>query len=129
MNFKAIDQDSKVIKEDSEMARQTNSEPKTVGTKVTSREAREINNLIEAGVYLSVSDFVRDAIRDKLKEIKVIHLRDVDYDTAKREVLGYYKRYSEAFVSDVAEDLELDLELVFLISDELQAEGRLGEVK
>jgi hypothetical protein len=39
-------------------------------------------------------------------------VRDVDYDTAKKEVLGYYRSYSEAYDYQVADDLELDYELV-----------------
>jgi hypothetical protein len=103
--------------------------PKTVGTKVTPRESEEIEGLIKAGVYLSVSDFIREAIRDKLRAIKVIRIRDVDYVQAKREVLGYYRSYSEAYDYEVANDLELDYELVCQITDELEAEGRLGVVE
>ena len=98
---------------------------KTVGTKLTPREYEEISNLIEAGIYLSVSDFIRESVRDKLMATKVIKLRDVEYETAKKEVLGYYRSYDEAYISEVAEDLELDLELVIRITEELEKEGRL----
>ena len=102
--------------------------PKTIGTKLTHHEFEEINKLIEAGIYLSVSDFLREAVREKIKAIKVIKVRDVDYDTAKKEVLGYYRSYSEACDYQVADDLELDYELVCQIVDELESEGRLGAV-
>ena len=46
----------------------------------------------------------------------------------KKEVLGYYRSYEEAYISEVAEDLEMDLELVFQITDELEKEGRLKGV-
>ena len=98
---------------------------KTVGTKLTKMEYKEISDLIDAGIYLNSSDFIREAIRDKLKATKVIKLRDVDYETAKKEVLGYYRSYNEAFISEVSENLELDLELVSHITDELEKEGRL----
>lgn len=102
--------------------------PKAVGTKLTPRESEEINNLIQAGIYLSVSDFIREAVRDKLKAIKVIKIRDINYDEAKKEILGYYKNYSEAYDFEVADDLELDYELVCQITDELEVEGRLSVV-
>lgn len=102
---------------------------KTVGTKLTSRENEEIETLIENGIYLSASDFIREAVRDKLKAIKMIKVRDIDYGTAKKEVLGYYRKYSEAYDYEVADDLELDYELVCQIVDELEAEGRLGVVE
>lgn len=103
-------------------------QPKTVGTKLTPRESEEIETLIQNGIYLSVSDFLREAVRDKLKAIKVIKIRDVDYQTAKNEILGYYRNYSEAYDYEVADDLELDYEFVCKIVDELEAEGRLGVV-
>jgi hypothetical protein len=40
---------------------------------------------------MHTSDFVRDAIRDKLAAIKTIKYRDVDYETAKKEVRGYFR--------------------------------------
>lgn len=101
---------------------------KAVGTKLTQNEHKEISNLIDAGIFLSTSDFVREAIRDKLKAIKVIKLRDIDYETAKKEVLGYYRNYDEAYISEVSEDLELDLEVVIQITEELEKEGRLKGV-
>jgi Arc/MetJ-type ribon-helix-helix transcriptional regulator len=101
---------------------------KTVGTKLTPREYEEVVNLINNGLYLSVSDFLRESIRDKLKATKVIKLRDINYDDAKKEVLGYYRNYDEAYLSEVSENLELDLELVIQITEELKQEGRLKGV-
>jgi hypothetical protein len=98
---------------------------RTIGTKLTQNEYNEITNLIEAGIFLSASDFLREAIREKLKAIKVIKIRDIDYETAKKEVLGYYQSYEEAYISEVAEYLELDLEIVVQITEELEKEGRL----
>ena len=102
---------------------------KSISTKLPLLEQEEINNLVEAGAFLSVSDFVREAIREKLDSYKIINIRDVDYKTAKKEVLGYYKIHKEAYISDVSNDLELDLELVANISNELIKEGRLGDAE
>ena len=94
-------------------------------TKVTLRELIEIRGLIEAGMYISISDFVREAIRDKLRAIKVVKVRDISYEEAKKEVLGYYKSYKEAYPHEVADDLELDYDLVWAITEELQEEKSL----
>jgi len=101
---------------------------KTVGTKLTPREYEEVANLINNGLYLSVSDFLRESIRDKLKATKVIKLRNINYENAKKEILGYYRNYDEAYLSEVSENLELDLELVIQITEELEQEGRLKGV-
>ena len=60
-----------------------------LGSKITRSELTQIQDLIDAGVYLNAPDFVREAIRDKLAAIKVIKCRDVDYETAKKEIIGY----------------------------------------
>jgi Arc/MetJ-type ribon-helix-helix transcriptional regulator len=83
---------------------------KTVGTKVTSNEYEKITQLVEAGIYLSNSDFAREAIRDKLRSIEIIKIPQ------------------QAYEDEVADDLELDLKLVMQITEELAKEGRLGEV-
>jgi len=105
-----------------------------VGTELTMEEYNEIQELINAGVYISIPDFLRDAVRDKLYSksnvAEVIKLRnDIDYSEAKKEVLDYYRIYKEAFPHEVAEALELDYELVWRITDDLKKEGRLGEIK
>ncbi len=97
------------------------------GLPLTPAEARHIRELIEAGAYLNESDFVRDAIRHRLSEIKVIKCRDVDYETAKKEILGYYRSQGEAYPDEAAEDLSLDFDLVMKATEELQKEGRLVE--
>ena len=100
---------------------------KTVGTKLTPKEYQEIRLLVKNGIYLGISDFVRDAVREKLETMKVIKTREVDFGQVKKEVLSYYREIKEAFPSDAANDLELDLELVHKAVKELMEEGRLGE--
>ena len=99
----------------------------SIGAKIAPAEAAQIRKLIEAGMYLNESDFVRDAIRHRLSEIKVIKCRDIDFETAKREVLGYYKSRGEAYPDEAAADLELDFDLVMKATNELRKEGRLVE--
>jgi Arc/MetJ-type ribon-helix-helix transcriptional regulator len=99
----------------------------SIGAKIAAAEAAQIRELIEAGVYLNESDFVRDAIRHRLSEIRVVKCRDVDYETAKKEILGYFKSRGESYPDEASMDLELDFDLVMKITDELRREGRLVE--
>ena len=102
------------------------SEGHVIGSKVSAIELEQIKNLVASGVYLNTSDFVRDAVRDKLAAIKTIKYSDVDYVTAKKEVMGYFQDRGEAYPSEIEEDLELDYKLVCQIVDELKREGRLA---
>ena len=65
--------------------------------------------------------------RPRLFEIKVIKCREVDFQTAKKEILGYYKARGEAYPDEAARDLELDFDLVMKATGELRREGRLVE--
>ena len=102
---------------------------KVVGAKLTPNEISQINKLVEAGLYLNPSDFIRDAVREKLAAIKVIQYRDLDYETAKKEVAGYFQMKGEAYASDASTDLELDYELVCKIMDDLEKEGKMEAVR
>jgi Arc/MetJ-type ribon-helix-helix transcriptional regulator len=98
---------------------------RVIGSKISAVELVQIKKLVASGVYSNTSDFFRDAVRDKLAAIKIIKYRNVDYETAKKEVMGYFQERGEAYASEVEDDLELDYELICQIMDELEREGRL----
>ena len=55
--------------------------------------------------------------------MKTIQIRNVSKTTAKKEIFDYMKNRRKAYVSDISNDLELDLDLVFYILEELESEG------
>jgi len=101
---------------------------RVVGAKITHYEKAQIQELVNAGIYLNFSDFFREAIRAKLAEVKVVKCRDIDYETAKKEIIGYFQRSGEAYSDEIAQDLELDFELVRQIEAELRREGRIEAI-
>ena len=102
---------------------------KVVGAKLTRNEIGQINKLVEAGLYLNPSDFIREAVLEKLAAIKVIEYLDVDYKTAKKEVAGYFQMKGEAYASDASTNLQLDYELVCTIMDDLEKEGKMETIE
>ena len=98
---------------------------KTIATKVPINIHNQLMNLIENGDYLSISDFLREAIREQLKTYKVANFREVNYFDAKKEVLSYFIKYNDCFLDEIAIDLELDFELVLNILNDLMQEGRI----
>ena len=76
-----------------------------------------------------MNHFIRDAVREKLAAIEVIEYRDADYETAKKEVAGYFQMKGEAYASDASTNLQLDYELVCKIMDDLEKEGKIETVK
>jgi hypothetical protein len=58
-----------------------------------------------------------------------IEYRGVDYDTAKKEVAGYFRMKGEAYASDASTDLQLDCELICKIMDDLEMEGKMESIE
>ena len=101
---------------------------KTIATKVPINIHNQLVNLIENGDYLSISDFLREAIREQLKTYKVANFREVNYFDAKKEILSYFIKYDNCFLDEIAIDLELDFELVYNILNDLIQEGRIVKI-
>ena len=98
---------------------------KTIATKVPINIHNQLLSLIESGAYLSISDFLREAIREQLKNYKVANFREINYLDAKKEVISYFIKYRDCYLDEIAIDLELDFELVFNIINDLISEGRV----
>ena len=60
---------------------------------------------------------------------EIVELRDVDYKTAKKEILGYYQKHREAYPDEAANALGIELELAVKIVKELIDEKRLGVIE
>ena len=72
---------------------------------------------------------VEETENKAVEAIKVIKVRDINYKEAKNEVLSYYRTYKEAYPHEVADELELDYDLVWKITEELKEEKRLEVVE
>ena len=101
---------------------------KTIATKVPINIHNQLINLIENGDYLSISDFLREAIREQLKTYKIANFREINYFDAKKEVISYFIKYNDCFLDEIAIDLELDFQLVFNILNDLVLEGRIVKI-
>lgn len=101
---------------------------KTIATKVPINIHNQLISLIENGDYLSISDFLREAIREQLKTYKIANFREINYFDAKREVISYFIKYRDCFLDEIAIDLELEFELVLNILNDLIQEGRIVKI-
>ena len=103
-------------------------ESEHISTRLTQNEIREIDKLVEEGLFLNRSDFLRTAARAMLSNMEIINLRDISIDEAKREILEYLKRKDIAYPSDIADELKLDLKTTVQAIKELWQEGKIEEV-
>lgn len=107
------------------MLRQKQKESELVSARLSPKEMEEIEKLVEEGFYMNTADFVRTAVREKLESVKVIDIRDIAKEKAKKEIIEYLKENKKAYPSDIADALELDFDLVLGITKELIEEGRV----
>lgn len=112
----------------SEISKNNKEIGKTIATKVPINIHNQLMNLIENGDYFSISDFLREAIREQLKTYKVANFREINYFDAKKEVVSYFIKYDDCFLDEIAIDLELDFELVLNIIKDLMEEGRIVKI-
>ncbi len=60
-------------------------------------------------------------------EVEVMELRDIPRDQAKREIRKYFRDGGYHDIGEVADELRLDIRLVFEICNELIEERTIGE--
>ena len=103
---------------------QKQKESELVSARLSPRELEEIEKLVEEGFYMNTADFVRMSVREKLESIKIIDVRSVEKEKAKKEVIEYLKNNKKAYPSDIADALQLDFDLVLEIIKNIINEGR-----
>ena len=89
----------------------------------------EIESLVNEGYYISASDFVREAVRDKLEEIKEIKLREVSLNDAKEEIYRYLLQNPDLYPYEIANELWLEMSLVHEALIELRKAVKAEEVE
>src|SRR3989344_7803562 len=96
-----------------------------VSARLSPKDLEEIEKIVEEGFYMNTADFVRTSVREKLESIKVINVRDVSMEKAKKEVIEYLRNNKKSYPSDIADALQLDFDIVLDIVKELIKEGRI----
>jgi hypothetical protein len=66
-----------------------------------------------------------DEIKKRMPEEKVVVLRDINRNEAKREISSLFASGKTLYYSDIAEELGLDLRIVVELCQELEAEGKV----
>lgn len=80
--------------------------------------------------YCSTTEPIKETIGNKiarLKGTKILELREIGDEQAKKELLEFIKWKESVYPSDIADALRLPLDQVFRIINGLFAEGRVEE--
>ncbi len=90
----------------------------------------KIQHLVDAGLYRSFADFLREAVRDKLGSMEVVSVKDVTAKEAEHMIEDYLKAHpGPSFASEIADALGLDFDITFKIINKLLEEGRIKKAK
>jgi Arc/MetJ-type ribon-helix-helix transcriptional regulator len=98
---------------------------------ISDQEHDRIQKLVRAGAAKSVAELVRLAVRDytaKTGSIKLLNLRDVPPNEARKTVERYFKtHHGVVWPDEMAEELGLDYRVVLQVVRELQTEHKVEE--
>jgi Arc/MetJ-type ribon-helix-helix transcriptional regulator len=101
-----------------------------VAVRLSKTDYVKIQQLVEAGLYRSSADFLREAVRDKLESMEVISVQDVDSCKAEKTIEDYLiKHPGPSFASEIADALGLEYGVTFKIIHKLLEEGRIRKAK
>jgi Arc/MetJ-type ribon-helix-helix transcriptional regulator len=101
-----------------------------VAVRLSKADHVKIQQLVEAGLYRSSADFLREAVRDKLGSMEVISVQKVDSYKAERMIEDYLiKHPGPSFASEIADALGLEYGVTFKIIHKLLEEGRIRKAK
>ena len=88
----------------------------------------KINSLVCDGFFLNEEDFIRESVREKLRNMEAITLRDIPYQQQKEEIIDYAEKHRVVDALEIADELLLDVFDVNDIMVELIEEGILEEL-
>lgn len=90
----------------------------------------KVQQLVEAGIYRSFADFLREAVRDKLGSMEVVSVKKVEAPDAEHMIEDYLKQHpGPNFASEIADALGLDFSVTFKAIKKLLKEGNIKKAK
>ena len=114
------------------MQKQKLNEPEGLqaAVRLSKSDYTKVQQLIDAGLYRSFADFLREAVRDKLGSMEVVSVKDVSAKEAERMIEDYLKVHpGPSFASEIADTLGLEFDITFKTIHKLLEEGRIKKTK
>jgi len=106
------------------------SEGLQAAVRLSKADYARVQQLVEAGLYRSFADFLREAVRDKLGSMEVVSVKKVEANVAERMIEEYLKEHpGRNFASEIADALGLEFSITFKAIHKLLEEGRIRKAK
>ncbi|MBI4168185.1 MAG: hypothetical protein HY515_04460 [Candidatus Aenigmarchaeota archaeon] len=88
-------------------------------------ERERLEKLVKLGYYLNVADFLRDAVRSKLREFEFVVPKKLHTAKIKSEILKIIEKKPNVYADEVASELGIDIETAINIIEELIKEKKV----
>jgi Arc/MetJ-type ribon-helix-helix transcriptional regulator len=112
------------------MQKQTNSEGLQAAVRLSKSDYAKVQHLIDAGLYRSFADFLRESVRDKLGSMEVVSVKEVSAQEAEGIIKEYLKEHpGPNFASEIADALGLEFDITFKTINKLLEEGHIKKAK
>lgn len=95
------------------------------GVRLAELERERVKHLIDLGYYLNTGDFLRDAVRSKLREFEFVVPKKLPWKKLKSEVLQVVKQNPDIYADEVAVKVGIDIETAIKVIDELIKEKKV----
>ena len=106
------------------------SEGLQAAVRLSKADYNRVQQLVEAGLYRSFADFLREAVRDKLGSMEVVSVKKMEAPVAERMIEDYLKEHpGPNFASEIADALGLEFSITFKTIHKLLEEGRIKKAK
>jgi Arc/MetJ-type ribon-helix-helix transcriptional regulator len=106
------------------------SEGLQAAVRLSKSDYHKVRLLVDAGLYRSFADFLREAVRDKLGSMEVVSVKDVTAKEAERMIADYLAEHpGPNFASEIADALGLEYDITFKTIHKLLGEGRIKKAK
>jgi Arc/MetJ-type ribon-helix-helix transcriptional regulator len=101
-----------------------------LAVRLSKSDYAKIQQLVEAGLYRSSADFLREAVREKLGSMEVVSVREADSFKAESMIEDYLSKHpGPSFASEIADALGLEYSVAFKTIHKLLEEGRIRKAK
>ena len=106
------------------------SEGLQAAARLSKADYAKVQELVEAGLFRSFADFLREAVRDKLASMEITSVKKVEARFAEEMIETYLKEHpGPNFASEIADALGLEFDITFKTIKKLLEEGRIKRAK
>jgi len=101
-----------------------------IAVRLAKTDYNRIQELVDAGLCRSSADFLREAVREKLRSMEVVGVQNIDPQNTETMIEEHLEKHpGPNFASEIADALGLDYSVTFKAINKLLEERRIKKAK